>query len=103
LRAVRLLDGPRRGLLAAAVNLPEGEQAFLRDLVKASRQRVHVVTWRDRDGTERHTALTQAEATRLDGLARQLGLSKVELMRQAAHIPVAKTRPGGPAAAQANG
>ena len=78
------------------MNLPEDEQAFLRDLVKASRQRSLVVEWVDRDGTERHTALTPAEATRLNTIAHQLGISKVELMRQAAHITVAKTRPGGP-------
>ena len=81
------------------MNLPESEQTFLRDVVKASRQRTQLVTWRDRDGTERRTALTQAEATRLNALARQLGVSPPELLRQAAHIPVAKTRPAGPAAA----
>jgi hypothetical protein len=64
--------------------------------VKASRQRIHVVTWIDRDGTGRHTALTAAEATRLKTIAHQLGISNVEVMRQAAHIPVAKRRPGGP-------
>lgn len=79
------------------MNLPEDEQVFLRDLVKASRQRVHAVKWVDRDGTDRHTALTQAEATRLNTIAHRLGVSKAELMKQAAHIPVAKTRPGGAA------
>jgi hypothetical protein len=72
------------------MNLPEEEQVFLRDLVKASRQRIHVVKWLDRDGTERHTALTQAEAARLNTIAHRLGISKMELMRQAAHVPVAK-------------
>jgi hypothetical protein len=76
------------------MNLPEEEQAFLRDLVKTSRQRIHVVKWLDRDGTQRYTALAQAEATRLTAIAHRLGISTVELMRQAAHIPVAKTRPG---------
>jgi hypothetical protein len=77
------------------MNLPEDEQVFLRDLVKASRQRIHFVKWVDRDGTERHTALTSAEATRLNTIAHRLGVSKAELMRRAAHIPVAKTRPAG--------
>ncbi len=72
------------------MNLPDDEQTFLRDLVKASRQKIHVVKWPDRDGSERQTALTQAEATRLNAIAHRLGISKPELMRQAAHIPVAK-------------
>ena len=72
------------------MNLPDDEQAFLRDLVKASRQKLHLVKWTDRDGSERQTALTQIEATRLNLIAHRLGLSKPELMRRAAHIPVAK-------------
>jgi hypothetical protein len=96
------LDVPRRALLAAVVNLPEAEQAFLRDLVKASRQRCHLVKWLDRDGTERHTALTQPEAARLNTIAHQLGISKAEVLRQAAHIPVAKNRPSAPAAGDTN-
>lgn len=74
------------------MNLPEDEQAFLRDLVKTSRQKIHLVKWVDRDGSDRQTALNQAEATRLNTLAHRLGISKVELMRQAAHLPVAKPR-----------
>jgi hypothetical protein len=72
------------------MNLPDDEQGFLRALVKAARQKTHVVTWTDRDGTERVTALSAAEATRLNALAHRLGLSKPALMRQAAHLPVAR-------------
>jgi hypothetical protein len=72
------------------MNLPEDEQLFLRDLVKASRQKIHVVKWTDRDGSDRQTALNAAEAARLNAIAHRLGISKPELMRQAAHIPVAK-------------
>jgi len=80
------------------MNPPDEEQAFLRDLVKVSRQRIHVVPWVDRDGSERQTTLTPAEATRLNAIARRLGISNVELMRQAAHIPVPKPpRPAAPA------
>ena len=43
------------------MDLPEDEQSFLRDLVKASRQKTHVVKWIDRDGTDRQTVLSQAE------------------------------------------
>jgi len=96
------LDARRRPLLAAAVNLPEEEQAFLRDLVKASRQRTVAVKWTDRDGTERHTSLTQAEATRLNAIAHRLGLSKVDVIRQAAYLPVAKTRSGGASTGEAS-
>ena len=72
------------------MDFPEEETVFLRDLVKASRQKIHLVKWVDRDGTDRQTALTQAEAARLNVIAHRLGISKPELMRQAAHIPVAK-------------
>ena len=74
------------------MNLPDDEQAFLRDLVKASRQKIHHVKWVDRDGSERQTTLTQTEAARLNVIAHRLGISKPELMRQAAHLPVAKPR-----------
>ena len=81
------------------MNFPDDEQVFLRDLVKASRQKIHLVKWTDRDGTERQTTLTLAEATRLNVIAQRLGISKVELMRQAAHIPVTKPKsPDAPAA-----
>jgi hypothetical protein len=69
------------------MNLPEEEQGFLRDLVKASRQKSHHVNWVDRDGTHRLTTLTQAEAIRLNTIASRLGTSKNEVLRQAAHIP----------------
>jgi hypothetical protein len=72
------------------MDLPEDEIAFLRDLVKASRQRIHHVKWTDRDGTERLTALTQAEVVKVNVIAQRLGISKAEVLRQAAHIPVAK-------------
>jgi hypothetical protein len=69
------------------MDLPEEEQGFLRDLVKASRQKLHHVAWVDRDGTDRLTTLTQAEAVRLNAIASRLGLSKGETLRRAAHIP----------------
>ena len=70
---------------------PEEEQGFLRDLVKASRQKSHDVDWVDRDGTNRLTTLTQAEAIRLNAIASRLGTSKSEVLRRAAHIPNKKT------------
>jgi len=75
------------------MDLPDDEQLFLRDLVKASRQRIHSVKWVDRDGTDRQTVLSQAEAVRLNTIASRLKISKSELLRQAAHIPVAKPAP----------
>ncbi len=63
---------------------------FLRDLVKASRQKHHHVKWTDRDGSERITVLGQPEVVRLNALAHRLGVSKLELLQQAAHIPVKK-------------
>jgi hypothetical protein len=72
------------------MDLPDDDQGFLRDLIKVSRQKTHHVAWTDRDGTGRQTALNQAEVVRLNILAQRLGISKAELLRQAAHIPVAK-------------
>ena len=72
------------------MDLPPEELSFVRDLVKASRQRVHTVKWVDRDGTPRTTALTAAEATRLNGLARTLGVAPAEVLRQVAFVPNAK-------------
>ena len=72
------------------MDLPDDELTFLRDLVKASRQKIHSVKWIDRDGTDRQITLNQAEAVRLNLIASRLKISKSELMRQAAHIPVAK-------------
>lgn len=71
-------------------DLPPDEQAFLKDLVKASRQKHHHVKWTDRDGSDRLTVLSQTEVVRLNTLAHRLGISKAELLRQAAHIPVGK-------------
>jgi len=71
----------------------EDEQAFLRDLVKAARQKHHHVTWTDRDGTERHTTLTPAEVVRLNQIAARLKVSKSEMLRRAAHVPVTKQTP----------
>ena len=75
------------------MNLPDDEQTFLRDLVKTARQKSHFVKWTDRDGTERQTVLTQAEVVRLNVIAHRQGISKAELLRQAAHVPVAKPEP----------
>jgi hypothetical protein len=69
------------------MELPDDEHAFLRDLVKGSRQKLHHVKWVDRDGTDRLTALTNAEAVRLNVIASRLGTSKGEVLRRAAHIP----------------
>lgn len=75
---------------AAIMNPNEDEQAFLKELVKATRQRPVQVHWRDRDGTNRITALTSVEATRLNVIAQREGVAKEEIMRRAAHIPVTK-------------
>ena len=72
-----------------AMDLPD-DQTFLRELIKTSRQKQHHVKWIDRDGTERVTTFTAAEASRLNALAQRAGTSKSELLRQTAHIPVAK-------------
>ena len=79
-----------------AMNLPEADQDFLRDLVKVSRQRPRHVRWVDRDGSERVTTLSEADAMRLSALARQLGVGNEAVMRQAAHLPAAgrASRPG---------
>lgn len=72
------------------MELPEDDKAFLKELVKATRQRPHVVKWVDRDGTDRETTLTSTEAVRLNQIAQRLKVSKVEVLCQAAHIPVSK-------------
>lgn len=72
------------------INLPADELTFLTDLVKTSRQKPHRVDWMDRDGSARSTLLSPIEAARLNKLAHQLGISKSEVLRQAAHIPVKK-------------
>ncbi len=80
------------------MNFPAEEEVFLRDLVKGSRQKPHAVEWTDRDGTARLTVLAPADAARLNAIAHRLGLSKSDLLRQAAHIPAAKGAPKNPPA-----
>ncbi len=75
------------------MDLPEDEHSFLRDLVKTARQKTIHVPWVDRDGTRRQTSLSQAEAVRLDAIARRLGTSRQETLRRAAHIPVVRSQP----------
>jgi hypothetical protein len=72
------------------LTLPEDELTFLTDLVKTSRQKPHHVAWVDRDGTDRMTVLTPAEAVRVNKAAHSLKISKSEVLRQAAHVPVKK-------------
>ena len=72
------------------MELPEDAQAFLRDLVKTSRQKPHHVAWVDRDGMERQTSLSQAEVVRLNKIAGALRTSKTETLHRAAFIPVQK-------------
>lgn len=71
------------------------EAEFLRDLVKASRQRTQQVKWVDRDGTQRLTVLTQPEFARIGEIARRERIAAAEVLRRAAHIPVAKQTPRG--------
>ncbi len=88
----RLDLGPGRAH-GARMDLADDDLIFLRELVKSSRQRPHAVAWIDRDGTARQTALTPADAARLNALAHRLGVSKAETLRQAAHIPAAAAPP----------
>jgi len=81
---------PREPANSIPMELPADDLTFLRDLVKLSRQKHHHVAWVDRDGTDRVTTLSQPEVVRLNQLAHRLRVSKVELMRQASHIPVGK-------------
>jgi hypothetical protein len=73
------------------------EPTFLRDLVKASRQKIHQVKWVDRDGTDRVTRLSVPEQARLNAIAHDRKISMSEVMRQAAHVPVAPKMAGSPA------
>ncbi len=82
---------PREPANSKPMELPADDLTFLRDLVKLSRQKHHHVAWVDRDGTDRVTTLSQPEVVRLNQLAHRLRVSKVELMRQASHIPVGKS------------
>jgi hypothetical protein len=75
------------------MEFPADELVFLRDLVKASRQRVQHLTWTDRDGTKRLTAVTAAEGAKLQAIAQRLKLSRETLLRQAAHIPASPAKP----------
>ena len=72
------------------MELPEDELCCLRDLVKTSRQKNQMLKWIDRDGTDRQTVLNQAESVKLGAIAARLRISKNEVLRQAAHIPLAK-------------
>ncbi|MBL9201393.1 MAG: hypothetical protein JNL39_12855 [Opitutaceae bacterium] len=78
------------------MNLDPEEMTFARDLVKASRQRIHHVKWVDRDGTARVTALNAGEWERLNRLAGRFRVGPAEVLRQVAYIPNA--RAGGGAA-----
>ncbi len=64
------------------------EAQFLREIVKASRQRIYHIKWTDRDGSARLTALTPAEASRINGFAHARKISAAEVLRQAAHVPL---------------
>lgn len=80
-------EAPR---LLTGMNISEEELQFLRELVKGSRQRVHHLSWVDRDGTPRSTALNDAELKRIKGMASVLGIAPAEVLRQAAHVPNAR-------------
>ena len=71
------------------MDLAPDDDLFLRSLVKGSRQRTVHLKWTDRDGTARLTALTPAEATRVNTLARARQLSAEALLRETAHLPAA--------------
>jgi hypothetical protein len=82
----------------ATAGASEDEAIFLRDLVKASRQKIHHVKWKDRDGTDRQTALSQTEVVRLNTIAGREKVSKSEILRRAAHVPVEKPQKPAPLA-----
>jgi hypothetical protein len=75
------------------MNLPSADQDFLRALVKTARQRPHHVRWVDRDGTPRVTTLSAEDATRVQALARQLGVGNDVLLRRAAELPALRAQP----------
>ncbi len=75
------------------MNLAPDDDTFLRTLIKGSRQRTVHVKWTDRDGTARVTTLLPAEASRVNTLARALGLAPEALLREAAHLPAAGKTP----------
>lgn len=72
------------------VNAPDTDDAFLRALVKNSRQRTIHLKWTDRDGTARLTTLNAAEAKRVNALARARGLGAEALLRETAHLPATR-------------
>lgn len=72
------------------MDLASEELSFLREIVKSTRQRVHHLTWTDRDGSKRLTVLTEADFVRLKTIATTLKLTPAEALRQAAHIPNSK-------------
>ena len=86
-RKSEVLTSHRGGASWSYMDIPD-DAAFLRDLVKASRQKLHHVAWVDRDGTHRQTSLSQPEVVRLNQIASSQGISKSEALRRAAHIPV---------------
>ncbi len=68
-------------------NISDDDQNFLKDLVKAARQRNTQIRWTDRDGTSKTTVLNKAETERLTLIARQLKLSQAEVLRKASFLP----------------
>jgi hypothetical protein len=72
------------------MELPPDDDLFLRSLVKGSRQRTVHMKWTDRDGTARLTALTPAEAARVNALARARHVAAEALLRETAHLPAPK-------------
>ena len=71
------------------MDLPTDDETFLRSLIKSSRQHTVHLKWADRDGSARLTALTPAEATRVNRLARAADLSAEAFLRSAAHLSAA--------------
>ena len=73
------------------MDFSESELVFLRDVVKSARQKPNHVIWTDRDGSERHSVFSQPDFVQLATLAGRLKVTKAEVLRRAAHIPVVKT------------
>ncbi len=83
--------------------LSDDEQNFLKDLVKAARQRTTQIKWTDRDGTSKTSMLTQIEAAQLTTIARQLKVSQAEVLRKACYMPAPARTAALPARAQEAG
>lgn len=81
------LTAARVARVVGAMNIEPGQLAFLREVVKASRQRTHHVTWVDRDGTSRLSALNSLEFGQVREAATAHKISPAEMLRQVAHIP----------------